>query len=153
MMRSEMRSPEALAEKAVAIPPDAVPPQDGTACPYVREVIAPPFTARPETKPADEAQHSGILHRPIDEIRRPAVTSETAVTELEKYKLALRKFAPVQKGRAALPWRGQWHCVPCNRCVPGQLAYDERDDAMYLETACPKCGPRRESALVKWSER
>ena len=144
MMRSEMRSPEALAEKAVAIPPDAVPPQDGTACPYVREVIAPPFTARPETKPADEAQHSGILHRPIDETRRPAVTSETAVTELEKYKLALRKFAPVQKGRAALPWRGQWHCVPCNRCVPGQLAYDERDDAMYLETACPKCGPRRE---------
>jgi len=83
-------------------------------------------------------------HRPADEIRRAAVTAETAVTELERYKLSLRRYSPVQRGREALPWAGQWWCGGCSQAVAGRLVYDEAEDAIYLETTCPRCGPRRE---------
>ena len=67
-----------------------------------------------------------------------------AVTELERYKVSLRKYSPVQRGREGLPWAGRWQCPDCDEVVDGQLEYDESEDAIYLETACQDCGRRRE---------
>ena len=107
---------------------------------------APAPVASPEVvfPAAGGCQHSGLPFRPIDHIRRSAVTAENAQTELERYKLAMRKYAPVQKGRQGLPWAGQWQCAGCAEPVPGEFAYDELTDAIYLDTRCPRCGPRRE---------
>jgi hypothetical protein len=107
---------------------------------------------QPGSCPRDQApaaaepamQHSGVLHRPLDQIHRPAVQADDAVTELERYKLSLRRYSPVQKGRAGLPWKGQWQCPGCGRTVPGQLIYDAADDSIYLEGVCPGCGVWRE---------
>lgn len=88
--------------------------------------------------------HSGELNRPIHRTRRTAVRSETARTELEKYKLSLRKYAPVQKGRNGLPWKCESHCIRCDQTVPSQYVYDDGEDAMYLEFQCPDCGEYRE---------
>ncbi len=99
---------------------------------------------RAAAPPTDETQRSGLLHRPIDEIKRVAVSAEDARTELERYKLSLRKYSPVQKGIAGLPWIGRWQCVKCNETVPGQFVYDADEDAIYLETNCPNCGNGRE---------
>lgn len=107
-----------------------VPPQDGA--------------LRPQLPTAPAEQRSGQAHRPIDGIQRCAVVPASAVTELERYKLSLRKFAPVQRGRAALPWPGQWQCSGCGRTVAGQLEYDAVEDAIDLRYACRDCGPRLE---------
>lgn len=88
--------------------------------------------------------HSGCLHRPLQSIRRCAVTAESARTELERYKLSMRKFAPVQKGASGLPWTGQWQCPGCASVIPGSFQYDESADAIYLETECPQCGRIRQ---------
>ena len=95
------------------------------------------------TENLDGVQRSGLLHCPIHETKRQAVTDD-ARTELERYKLSLRKYSPVQKGIAGLPWKGEWHCAGCNAIVPGKLAYDAGEDAIYLESDCPSCGPGRE---------
>jgi uncharacterized radical SAM superfamily Fe-S cluster-containing enzyme len=143
MMRSEMHSAETAS--AAALGPAPVLP-DSPSCPFVRHPAPAMAATSPATTPAvdDGRQHSGRLHRPIDEIRRSAVTPETAVTELERFKLAMRRYAPVQRGREALPWRGEWECSGCHQRVAGQFVYDEAEDAMYLETECPTCGRRRE---------
>jgi len=143
MMRSEMHSAETASAAAPASTP-VVP--DDRSCPFVRHPAPAMAATSPATTPAvdDGRQHSGRLHRPIDEIRRSAVTPETAVTELERFKLAMRRYAPVQRGREALPWRGEWECSGCHQRVAGQFVYDEAEDAMYLETECPTCGRRRE---------
>ena len=122
-----------------------IPPQDGTLRPLVREPQPPPVR-EPRQPPTGEpeSQRSGVLHRPLETIRRTAVQAADAVTELERYKLSMRKYSPVQKGRAGLPWVGQWQCAGCGQIVPGQLAYDEPEDAIYLETQCSACGSRRE---------
>jgi len=112
------------------------PPQDGTLRPHV------PEPAPAGVRPAQ--QRSGVLHRPIDTISRSPVQAEHALTELEQYKASLRRYAPVQRGREGLPWPGQWRCDRCGEVVPGRLAYDERDDAVYLECECPACGVSRE---------
>ena len=87
---------------------------------------------------------SGRLCRPIDEIRRPAVTAETARTELEQFKLSLRKYSPAVRGLEALPWQCRAHCVQCDDTVAAQFVYDEGEDEVYLEIDCPTCGRRRE---------
>ncbi|MCP4246045.1 MAG: radical SAM protein [bacterium] len=92
----------------------------------------------------DQPKPSGILSCPIDAIRRPAVTAETAKTELEKYKVSLRKYAPVQKGRQGLPWACQSHCIKCDQTVASQYVYDRDLDEIYLEYDCPTCGAWRE---------
>ena len=96
--------------------------------------------------PADHngVPHSGVLQRPIHEICRPAVSPEAAKTELEQFKLAMRKYSPVQKGIAGLPWTGLWQCGQCGKTVDGQLVYDESEDAIYLELECDDCGKQRE---------
>jgi len=142
-MRSEMHSAETTSAAAPASAPALA---DRRSCPFVRH----PAPAMPALSPAatpavdDGRQHSGRLHRPIDEIRRSAVRPETAITELERFKLAVRRYAPVQRGREALPWRGEWECGGCHQRVAGQFVYDDGEDAMYLETECPTCGRRRE---------
>jgi hypothetical protein len=98
----------------------------------------------PAKAPAPHAQRSGVIHRPIHTIKRRAVVAGDAQTELEQYKLSLRRYAPVQKGLAGLPWKGQWQCVACGALAPGQLVYDADEDAIYLETDCPNCGPAHE---------
>jgi len=103
----------------------------------------PDKPSRKQTQEPPE-NRSGSLTRPIDQIRRPAVTAETAATDLEQYKLAMRKYAPVQKGRQALPWKCDSHCLQCDATVPSQFVYDQADDAIYLEFDCPTCGRRRE---------
>ncbi len=86
---------------------------------------------------------SGVLSRPIDQIRRLAVREGGARTELERYKLSLRKYSPVQKGRRGLPWRCESHCLGCDAVVPAQFVYDDGEDAIYLVFECPTCGPHR----------
>ena len=105
-------------------PAPEVPPQDGNLRPLVP-------SARLDAAP----QRSGYLHRPLDTIRRPAVAGD-AVTELEQYKLSMRRYSPVQKGRAGLPWSGQWLCQTCGETAPGELTYDAGDDSIYLRIDC-----------------
>ncbi len=126
-----MRRYESETDQSITTPantPD-IPPQDGTIRPLV------PDTAN---------RHSGRLQRPFDAIQRPPVCSENAVTELEQFKLAMRKYSPVQRGRDALPWTGQWFCETCETEVPGEFQYDESTDSIILVTNCPNCGPRRQ---------
>ncbi len=87
-------------------------------------------------------QHSGQPVLPLQSIHRCAVGTAEPMTDLERYKQSMRKYAPVQKGRDALPWKGQWRCG-CGQTVPGQIVYDADEDAIYLETDCNACGPRR----------
>lgn len=93
---------------------------------------------------ADAVQCSGLLTRPISAIQRTPVENGDARTELEKYKVSLRRYCPVQKSVAGLPWVGQWHCQRCNAVVPGQIVYAAPEDAIYLEYECPTCGQYRE---------
>jgi len=51
-------------------------------------------------------QRSGQPVRPIHDIHRRAVLAETARTPLEGYEVSLRRYSPVQKGTAGLPWPG-----------------------------------------------
>lgn len=100
----------------------ATPPQDGT----LRVPVGTPAAA------------------PVTRIHRCSVQAAEALTELERYKAFMRKYAPVQKGRAGLPWPGQWHCAGCDCTVPGELVYDEAEDAIFLATRCTRCGPHRQ---------
>ena len=92
-------------------------------------------------EPDAPTSHSGLLERPLHRIERPAVTPEHARTELEAYKLSLRKHAPVQNG---LPWSCQAQCASCRAVVPSCFVLDEAKDEVFLESACPTCGPQRE---------
>ncbi len=96
---------------------------------------------RQEQVVREEGQHSGEMTRPIHEIRRPAVTEGAARTALEEYKLSLRRHHPIDQG---LPWACQAHCTQCDATVPGRFLYEEKEDRVYLEIACPRCGTRRE---------
>jgi 7,8-dihydro-6-hydroxymethylpterin dimethyltransferase len=93
---------------------------------------------------ANDVQRSGVLSRPINCIDRPATDSRDPRTELENYRVSLRRYAPVQKGVSGLPWVGQWHCLRCDSLVPGQIVHAAPEDAIYLEFECPSCGTYRE---------
>lgn len=135
MKRADLGDPAAGQRKV--LPPDKdVPAQDGALRPFAREATAP--ADAPNARP-----RSGDAQRPIDAIARAAVRLSDATTELEQYKARMRRYAPVQRGPAALPWPGQWWCAGCDHTVPGKLVYDEREDAIYLELSCSKCGFQR----------
>ena len=85
--------PQAQVPAQPQVPPAEPPPPAGAAEPF--------------------GSHSGELVRPIQAIRRKAVGEHNVRTELERYKLSLRKYAPVQKGRRGLPWPCQSHCLRC----------------------------------------
>ncbi len=116
---------------------DDLPPQDGRLTTYV-----PPAPQAGSLHSVQ--QRCGTLHRPLDEIERAPVDAADARTELEAYKAALRKYAPVQRGRDALPWPGQWHCATCDQTGPGEFVYHEADDAIDLVIDCPQCGVHRQ---------
>ena len=63
----------------------------------------------------------------------------------ESYRLSLRRYAPVQKGLAGLPWRGDWLCGRCGETTPGRLVHRPSDDTIALEHECPRCGSWRET--------
>jgi len=125
---------------------DEVPAQDGRLQQICLEHAPTANGPRPTPEVAsnDGSQHSGVLYRPIHEVQRRPVRPVDAKTELEQYKLSLRKYAPVQKGIQGLPWRGQWLCQRCDRVVPGQFVCEPDADALDLELECPQCGPYRE---------
>ena len=92
-----------------------------------------------------DGNHSGQPARPIDRIRRAAVSADTASTELEKYKLSLRRYDPLIRGVIdGHPWPCQAHCVKCDQVVPAEFVCDRFAKAVYLEIRCPTCGTRRE---------
>jgi uncharacterized radical SAM superfamily Fe-S cluster-containing enzyme len=64
---------------------------------------------------------------------------------LRSYKASLRRYAPVQKGLAGLPWEGEWHCSRCGQTSPGRLLHQAADDTIALEHDCPRCGRWREA--------
>jgi len=71
-------------------------------------------------------------------------TPGRAPTELDRYKASLRRYGPVQKGLAGLPWPGQWQCARCGEVTPGRLLFEEGVEAIALELDCPRCGTWRE---------
>jgi len=79
--------------------------------------------------------------RPIHRLRRQTPTAYSARTELERYKLSLRKYAPVDRG---LPWPCQAHCVRCDTVVPATFLLAADGKAVELELRCPRCGTYRE---------
>lgn len=108
-------------------------------------VPGPPVGGGAHSSDVAAGQHSGTPHRPLTDIARAAVTDQNAVTELERYKLSMRKYAPVQRGREdGLPWPGEWTCGGCGATVPGRLVYNATDDAIDLALECPACGSRVE---------
>ena len=78
---------------------------------------------------------------PTPMVRRLAVTEKNATSELDRYKLSLRKFDPVHKG---LPWRMQSQCEQCGTMSDAVLDHDEAGGKfVMLNRECPKCGPVR----------
>jgi uncharacterized radical SAM superfamily Fe-S cluster-containing enzyme len=71
-------------------------------------------------------------------------TREAFPVALQQYKLSLRRYAPVQKGLAGLPWEGEWECGRCGDTTPGRLLHEPAEDAIALEHDCPSCGSWRE---------
>ena len=73
------------------------------------------------------------------------VSQPAAPTEPERYKVWLRRYAPVEKGLAGLPWPGQWECGRCGETTPGRLLHQPADDTVVLEHDCPSCGTWQEA--------
>jgi hypothetical protein len=73
----------------------------------------------------------------------PAVVesaASSAAEALARYKVSLRRYSPVQKGTAGLPWEGQWLCDRCGATTPGRLFRAPGAEAIALEHDCPRCG-------------
>ena len=62
---------------------------------------------------------------------------EGCATALERYKLSLRRYAPVQKGLAGLPWEGEWLCGRCGETAPGRLIREPDADAIVARARLP----------------
>lgn len=150
MKRTEVDEVRTAGQSAVVVGavPAAPPPAPlPLPCPEhydVAELDSPPADGGGAGGAPAEPRRSGVLRRPFDEVRRRAVPSDDARTELERFKVALRRYSPVQRGVAGLPWPGTWHCVRCDSFVPGRIVYDQAGDAIYLEFDCPRCGAYRE---------
>ncbi len=86
---------------------------------------------------------SGDLVRPIHCISRAAVAPGSAVTELERYKLSLRRFTPGD-GASWLPWPCQAQCAGCGRTVAATFQQASNGGGVALEVRCPDCGTRCE---------
>lgn len=94
-----------------------------------------------DTHRQHEQRPVGCVSRPIDRITRASVTADTARTELDDYKLSLRRYHPATHG---LPWACQAQCARCGETVPATFVLDESEDRVYLDYACPSCGSYRE---------
>lgn len=90
------------------------------------------------------------LHPPVvDEQARPPVTEQTVATELDRYKLSLRRHDP---RRVGLPWSCLSFCPGCGEPVPAR--FDKQGQAVVLVRQCPRDGTTVEEHLdVIFSER
>ena len=71
-----------------------------------------------------------------------AAPAEAAATALERYKVSLRRYSPVQKGLAGLPWPGEWLCGRCGETSPGRLLREADADAIVARARLPRAaGP------------
>jgi uncharacterized radical SAM superfamily Fe-S cluster-containing enzyme len=109
-----------------------------------RTITSEPAGTTATSGEAGSRQRSGQAFRPIQDVRRAATTAEDATTDLERYKVSLRRYGPVQKGLGGLPWPGQWECGRCGELTPGRLRHEPADDTITLEHDCPRCGTWRE---------
>ena len=91
-----------------------------------------------------DQQYSGALLRPIHAIHRSPINPDNPRTDLERYKLALRKHRPVDRG---LPWPCQSTCPRCRRTVPSQFVYDE--PATAVGAGVGPSGPVVNTATVR----
>jgi uncharacterized radical SAM superfamily Fe-S cluster-containing enzyme len=73
-----------------------------------------------------------------------AARADGAATALERYKASLRRYSPVQKRLAGLPWEGEWLCSRCGETTAGRLLHEPAGDTIALEHDCPRCGTWRE---------
>ncbi|NLE28957.1 MAG: radical SAM protein [Phycisphaerae bacterium] len=75
-------------------------------------------------------------HPPVlNEKQREALTDETSKTELDFYRLSLRRFDPRTHG---LPWAMQAQCPKCSEIVPAE--FQKINDQVVLVFDCPKDG-------------
>jgi len=65
----------------------------------------------------------------------PAVTPQTAASELDRFRVAMREFSPRRTG---LPIHARCQCPRCERTVPS--TFDRRGEQVVLVTRCPDCG-------------
>ena len=68
--------------------------------------------------------------------RRPPVTDANAETDLDRYKLSLRKHDPKEHG---LPWACQSLCHECDTVVPAR--FEQIDGKVVHVRECPEHGP------------
>jgi len=72
----------------------------------------------------------------------PPVSRDNAATELDRYKLSLRKHDPRNAG---LPWACQSYCHHCDQPVPAR--FEKRDGQVLLVRQCPTHGTGVEEHL------
>jgi uncharacterized radical SAM superfamily Fe-S cluster-containing enzyme len=70
---------------------------------------------------------------------KKAVTAESAQSELDQYRLSMRRFDPRVKG---LPWAMQAQCPQCGQVVPAEFKLV--NDQVVLFFNCPKDGVVKE---------
>ncbi len=75
-------------------------------------------------------------HKPVlNETPKPAVTEHTAQTEIDKYRLSLRKYDPRKMG---LPYSTRAQCPKCNEVV--SATFKKLNEQIVLEFDCPADG-------------
>jgi len=75
--------------------------------------------------------HPVVLDEPV----RNAVTEETAMSELDWYRLSLRKYDPRRKG---LPWATHAQCPRCGEVVPSEFQLSHNQVVLVFN--CPTDG-------------
>jgi hypothetical protein len=79
------------------------------------------------------ASHPPVLNDPA----RQAVTETTAQTELDAYRLSLRKYDPRKQ---KLPRSTQSQCPRCGEVIPAEFRLNSRQDQVALWFDCPTDG-------------
>jgi len=70
---------------------------------------------------------------------RPAVRENNAETDMDRHRLALRRFHPARVG---LPWHMRSECPTCDAVVPS--VFRKVQGRVVLEIQCHACGARQE---------
>lgn len=78
----------------------------------------------------------------MDEQARSAVTSQTAHTELDRYRLSLRRYDPRRMG---LPLAMQAQCPQCGDVVAAEFRGHDRPGLVVLDINCPADGTIRQA--------
>jgi len=81
------------------------------------------------------SQHPPLL----DTSGKQAVTDTTAESELDRYRIAIRKYDPRRQG---LPWSMRCQCPNCGQVVPGQFRKVGKQVVLVID--CPSDGQIRQ---------